>query len=46
MAAMDPMVVGDKVRWSPDGDLGVILAIDEYAITIAWEFYPTETYKR
>jgi hypothetical protein len=41
---MNPMVVGDRVYWTPDGELGTILAIDEFIIAIAWDFSGIETY--
>jgi hypothetical protein len=44
MTATDPMLVGDVVYWQPDGEAGVILAIDEYIIAIAWDDSGIETY--
>jgi hypothetical protein len=38
------MQVGDRVYWTPDGEAGTILAIDEYIIAIDWDFSGIETY--
>jgi hypothetical protein len=44
MTALEPMIVGDRVRWTPDGELGTILAIDEYILAVDWDFSGIETY--
>jgi hypothetical protein len=44
MTATESMVVGDRVYWTPDGELGTIIAIDEYIVAVDWDFSGIETY--
>jgi hypothetical protein len=44
MTATEPMVVGDRVYWTTDGEAGTILAIDEYIIAVDCDFSGIETY--
>jgi hypothetical protein len=42
--ATELMVVGDRVVWLPDGELGTLIAIDEYIIAVHWDFSGVQTY--
>jgi hypothetical protein len=44
MTATEPMVVGDRVYWIPDGEAGTVLAIDEYILAVAWDESGVQTY--
>lgn len=36
--------VGDRVRWRPDQEPGTVVAVNEYALAVAWDMTGTEFY--
>jgi hypothetical protein len=44
MTAAEPLVVGDRVYWIPDGEGGIVLDVATEWITIDWDESGVEVY--